>query len=269
MLVVVLAGVIGAGPLSFLKRKDAKPTATATPDLHQASGPSTTLPSTLVRRTYARGDCVTWNQDSDARQRASTVVPCDEPHLIEVVGSLDVTRTVTVEPKFEEWPKVYGRLCAADTESLLGGPVDPAGRFATGAIFPSHESWANGDRTVWCGVDANSSSTPRFALFSGRADHARQERVRDVGACFSNRHFDPVPCTGAYDYQVVGNVNVAGRVTQPPKADDTAGWDRIVGNDCSRLAHDFFIAIPATEPSDGSRSRRRAGRRAPVPPAAP
>lgn len=213
------------------------------------SGPPAEPTSTTIAlngRSYEIGDCVTWNPKIDAgsvEPRSTSVVNCDEPHLIEIAGSRNVTGPVDHFPTDAEWEAIFEKECRPIAEErVLKGPLDPYGRFIAGGITPGHDGWLAGDRTVWCGVSARETSPPpadvdgAYIPVVGRVAGQSQTLVDPPGTCRASAATWPVPCDQPHDWEVTGTADVSGRVTQPPGPDDTHGWQRIVGADCRRAA---------------------------------
>ncbi|HEV7525103.1 MAG TPA: septum formation family protein [Acidimicrobiia bacterium] len=204
-LVVVLLGVAGFGPLGSLKRDSSKPSATARPIVRKratkksnSSGSTTTTVYHLLRRSYDRGDCVFFDESPGTGTRDTQVVDCSRPHVIEMTTSIDVGGRFDHFPTNVEWRAVYNRDCAPSIRALLGAPIDPVGRFYPTGVQPSQESWAENDRTVWCGVGALSLTRPAHPFqdvpFTGNAEGTSQARIFPVGSCASTDTAFVVPC---------------------------------------------------------------------------
>jgi Septum formation len=243
-LVVVLAGVAGYGPLHFMKRTTAGSTPAVSVPATAPVGGSTTTTFEVERRSYRRGDCVTFDQTPGEGTRTTDVVDCDRPHLMEMAESVDVAGRSDHFPSVREWAALVDRDCAAGIRALLGAPLDPVGRFYPVSIQPTHESWHVGDRTMWCAVGYRPLTRPPNLLiqtpFRGRAETTPQARVFPTGSCWSRGSDFVTPCARSHEWEVSGQVDLSGRVELPPATDDVAAWQRLVGDDCQRLARAYL-----------------------------
>ncbi len=262
-LVVVLFGVAGYGPLSFMKRNSAPSSTAATPSVASktpkngagATGRTTTSTTIfhLERRSYARGDCVTFDQQPGQDTRETHVVNCDRPHLVEMTTSLSLDRFDHF-PTEAEWQGVFEHDCAPGTRALIGGPVDPVGRYFPTAIMPTHESWIHGDREVWCGVGSLSlTAPPRPSMlmpFTGRVEGTTQARIAPIGSCWGRSEYE-IPCSQSHLWEVAGYADLAGKVARPPAVDDDHAWGLLVGDACHVVALGYLGHEPRNDQRAG------------------
>lgn len=234
--------------IGLLLRGRLNDTAEARRGLSSASSasPSSTTSTTLglQSRSYSPGDCVKWDQEAAAVARRTDVVPCDEPHLIEISGSTQAQ--AARYPTDADWYRLQDSLCGQQVTGLLGAPLDPHGRFKMGAIHPLEQAWDQGDRTVWCGaVRMTGQDDDVFDLFIGRARGQSQHMPYNVGDCVLTEQLAAVPCEGGapYDSWYVGSVDLTGKVDQPPAQADTSGWNALVADGCRRHAEAFKAGI--------------------------
>jgi hypothetical protein len=96
----------------------------------------------------------------------------------------------TRRPSLTEWQNtIFPKFCNGPTQAYLGYTLDPAGRFLITTIFPSSDGWAQGRRTIWCGVaEHGPQGTPAptgFATvhFTGRVKGADQTYLYATGVC--------------------------------------------------------------------------------------
>src|SRR2546421_4387248 len=157
----------------------------------EAAGASTTSTTyELASRGYRQGDCVLWDQSTDAPEsRTTRVVPCDQPHLIEMTGR-SVMPILKAYPTEEEWTRMIDEGdCGRQAAAYLGGEIDPYGRVVAGALRPTPRRWADGDREMWCGVQAHSfdSHTDPNVLdsFTGAVRSQPQGFVYPAGTCLA------------------------------------------------------------------------------------
>ena len=266
---LLAAGFTGAGPLGSLGRRSGSASDGPVADLADladlgagedasaaAASPvpdtstTTTSERHIERRFYEVGDCVWWD---DANTRASTlftrVVPCDEPHLMEVTGRHKVTDQTGAYPREAFWDALFDSgPCLALAEEYIGAKLDPNGNFYAHGVLPSAESWSSGDREVWCGIgvwpyDAEQNARPGHAESTGRVAAASQYRIYPVGSCIGEAGsgdrtaWGVVPCDAPHRMEVAGHLDLSGRVQELPADEDA--WDRVVGDDCNRLARAY------------------------------
>jgi hypothetical protein len=118
----------------------------STSDTTARGGTTTTVP-TFVLRQYTIGDCVTW-RPSKVGQIETHVVPCDQPHLVEIVGSFNLDQRLRHFPSSGELQVLIATDCARETRALLGHAV--GGDVQFGAIYPHPEAFDRGENTLWC-----------------------------------------------------------------------------------------------------------------------
>jgi hypothetical protein len=256
-LIVVLVGVAGRGPLGFLKRSST-PSSSASSGGSSAStaaGETTTTNFLLEPGSYNRGDCVTFDQTPDNDTHETHVVNCAQPHLMEMTASLQVSVTYDHFPSDTEWKALFDHDCAPSIRALMGVPLDPVGLFYATGIQPTADSWANGDRTIWCGIGEQSLTAPARPFggvpFRGRVEGRPQARIYPVGACLSNDTAYVVPCSQAHLVEIAGWVDLTGKVAQPPAPDDVNAWQRLVGDSCLRAARNYLGHDPINDEGAG------------------
>ncbi len=216
---IAVAAIRHLGPLASTATSPSAssglpPVHSTTASLPSSSSSTTTSPVNLVQRSYKTGDCVKWDPTDPAEDVSTSVVPCSEPHLIEMVSKATVPASVSSYPDAAKWVDLATILCAKPVTSYLGYALDPAGRFQVSDIGPTPESWAQGDRTFWCGLDLGSTKGIPNLLFTGAVRGQSQEYLYPIGACLSVSaqgitNADAVPCTQPHTYEVVGNASLA------------------------------------------------------------
>lgn len=167
-----------------------------------------------------------------------------------MTGRVDLRPHFDHFPNNAEWTAISDTDCHTLAARLLGGPIDPAGKFAAYAVLvPTLQSWAFGDRTVWCGLgspprdlaslqqlntaeDPNSPVT-RAPLISyvGEARGVSQTFLFPPGSCLAETTLDrpdvaagaggghargTVPCDQPHTDEVVGSVDISGRASSDP-----------------------------------------------------
>jgi hypothetical protein len=196
---------------------------------------TTTVPS-LVLGDYERGDCATWDQAQD--EAPAHLVDCDDAHLIELVAPRKVGDDFTHFPTEAEWDYLDATLCGPVVERYLGTRIDPQGMYAAGGIMPTEASWDDGLRQIECGViHAGTSRLPRLMVpFDGAVDGTRQYEAKPPGTCLplvGDQIGEPVPCDQPHALEVVGAVDLSGRIDHAPDDDEL---ETLLGDECRRQA---------------------------------
>jgi hypothetical protein len=98
----------------------------------------------------AVGDCVVWGNQIDAESVTELdVVPCDQPHDVEVYAVFDLSGDA-----YEGEERVVERAdagCYDEFARFVGLPYDES-ELEFSYIYPSEESWDYGDHGVLCQV---------------------------------------------------------------------------------------------------------------------
>jgi hypothetical protein len=117
----------------------------------------------LEGRSYARGSCVIWNDR--ARERADAPVksvPCDQPHFLEMTGSVDLPGEMNFPTDEPTWDAIQQERCTTerDMNGKLGDDCRglaarhlgrPLARGEESSWLPiTQEEWDNGWRTLPC-----------------------------------------------------------------------------------------------------------------------
>ena len=88
------------------------------------------------------------------------VVPCTQPHYVEVIGSLDLPEPATT-PYLGESVLVAEshRFCSSlYFQTYVGIPADQS-RLTVRTTFPTEQSWSNDSRAVTCFVGSTTELT--------------------------------------------------------------------------------------------------------------
>ena len=214
----------------------------------EAARTKSKVPNGAIRinsRSYRRGDCVTWPEDSRALVD-SKVVDCTMPHLIEIVGPVTLSGMTGPFPNPQAWRLIDASQCGPLVEKYLGGPIDPYGNYYAGAIQPLADGWLVGERVIWCGIGATAgNSAPNLAHppMLGRVEARQQERVLAPGTCGggpSARDATPVDCALPHLFEITGTVDVSDRGLNSPTLDAT----RQAAESGCRLVATAFIGRP-------------------------
>lgn len=229
LLVTLLGGGAGpgAGLLSDSRDAPAAPTST-TPQPFEAPA----------------GSCLAWEQvdASDAEK-----VSCEEAHLFEVTGAVDLTRDFGQGARFpaeDVWRGLVEERCTPLSTEFLGGRFDPFGKFSVGAIKPSGASWRSGDRELRCGLQSVGRSGALFSTV-GSAATQDQSDVHEPGTCLGNDGVgvgDPVDCAEPHAVEVVGVVDLGAAF--PLMYPDEAAQDGLLSEQCTAQAAEFAGGPP-------------------------
>ncbi|QUG99529.1 septum formation family protein [Saccharopolyspora erythraea] len=156
------------------------------------------------------GTCLNWTEPDAADIRQVT---CSEAHLFEVTGTADLKGEFGPQAPFpdtEQWQQLKTDRCTQVSAQFLSGRFDPHGRFAVGAFTPSEQGWAEGDRTLHCGLQQPGPSGKLYRV-SGSASKIDQSNVYDEGRCLGingTAVWDPVDCAQLHSVEITGVVDL-------------------------------------------------------------
>ena len=178
------------------------------------------------------GTCLSWTSP-DAADTA--VVDCGQPHLFEQAGPVALTDQVAL-PDDRQWRQLVNDRCTPVVLTYLNGKFDPVGRFRVGALKPSQEMWADGDRELRCGLQSASRSGAMFPTV-GRVADSDQSPVQEPGTCLGidgRTVGDPVACAGPHAVETVGIVDLGARF--PGAFPQVGDQDGFLQPECTRVA---------------------------------
>jgi hypothetical protein len=153
---LIVAAALGAGIWLSRSSVGDESAVEALPDEQPTSSPTeSSVPEsfdqTFQWRRYAVGDCVTWNQN-DPHLARTPVVPCREPHLVEMTGRVELDDRFESYPSDAQWEVVLIFDCGRLMEEYIGGRPVEMPYLRPHIIHPIAESWELGERYAWCGV---------------------------------------------------------------------------------------------------------------------
>jgi len=157
------------------------------------------------------GTCLNWTEPDGSDM---TSVDCDEPHVFEVTGLLNVEDEFPGDaqrPSIEDWRKIATSRCEDGVEEYLGGPLDPAGKFSITALLPNNQEWESGDRTLRCGLWRIGPGGGLQAT-TGSAKDQNQADVWVAGTCLGladKAASDPVPCEEVHSYEIIAVIDLS------------------------------------------------------------
>ncbi len=165
------------------------------------------------------GDCLTWDIADDGAVSDFLVVPCEQEHRYEVADRVDLRNVEdwvgqfdedAPEPDQETLLQLRDWVCQEPVLEYMDGRLDPMGRFVPAPILPPSVSWADGDRTMLCGLQPTTpDGTPTEV--TGRAAEQDQANVVQPGECVAlddTGGLLPVPCEEPHLLEAVGLVDL-------------------------------------------------------------
>ncbi|WP_246018623.1 septum formation family protein [Saccharothrix australiensis] len=203
------------------------------------AGPIVQTSSEPVNPVYTAeaGDCLNWTKRnlSDV-----TKVDCAAQHMFEVTGVADVGAAYGPQAPFptdEQWQKISEEYCAKTSLDYLGGRFDPYGKYTVGPLNPGERLWADGKRTVRCGLQVAGAAGGLLPAY-GTARTQDQSDVYDPGVCLGITEArgvgDPVDCAQPHAFEIVGIVTLPdGPFPAPEKQDET------MSAECARIAAEY------------------------------
>lgn len=202
---------------------------------------ATTSPTSSTPQPFEApaGSCLTWTEvDAADAERVS----CDESHLFEVTGAVDLAGEFGPRARFpteDTWRALVAERCSPLSTQFLSGRFDPFGKFSVGAIKPSQASWRGGDRELRCGLQSVGRSGALFATV-GSAATQDQSDIHEPGTCLGNDGVgvgDPVDCAAPHAVEVVGVVDLGAAF--PLLYPDEAAQDELLSEQCTAQAAEF------------------------------
>jgi hypothetical protein len=158
------------------------------------------------------GTCLDWPHDTPQNMRRVT---CKQEHMFEVASNVEIGGDYTDNsppPPEKDWQQIVADQCTKVGEQYLGNSLDPFGKYTVGALKPTAQQWREGDRKLRCGLQRVSPSGERLLTTTGAAADQDQSNVHEPGTCFGivdGDVGDPVDCSGAHAYEVVGIVDLS------------------------------------------------------------
>lgn len=194
-----------------------------------------------------RGACLTWDVGADGTVTGFTETDCNGEHRFEVSSREDLHTYPTAEfgpnaaaPNPTRQAQLREELCQTASIRYLNGRYDPSGRYSIAPILPPPEAWAEGDRTMLCGLqETDSDGTP--ILTTGHAAEQDQARVAEPGTCVVTdeaNNLRAVDCAEPHHIEVTQIVDLA-----PVFADRTPSpedQDKHLGAACAKAGEDYL-----------------------------
>lgn len=184
------------------------------------------------------GSCLTWTKP-DASDVSK--VSCDKEHLFEVVGAADISDEYGPKakaPDIEGWRELTEERCGTIAEEYLPKPLDPFGKLTIGVLRPDAKQWAQGDRTLHCGLQWAGPGGGLQKLDKPAAE-INQSNVWEPGTCLAlvgKTVGDPISCSAKHSYEIIGLVDLAKEFDDFPPPDKQMEW---LDPTCSKLAKEY------------------------------
>ncbi|WP_019818661.1 septum formation family protein [Saccharomonospora saliphila] len=184
------------------------------------------------------GSCLNW-EAADARDVAK--VACDEEHLFEVVGLADLAEDHGPNapmPDEQGWRDLTEQHCGQLAEDYLDDPLDPEGKLTVGVLRPDADRWAEGDRTLHCGLQWVGPGGGLQTLTEPAAE-MNQSYVWETGTCLGIAEAtvsDPVSCSEEHSYEIVGRVDLREEFDEYPSEDEQHAW---LDPTCAGIVEDY------------------------------
>jgi hypothetical protein len=183
------------------------------------------------------GDCLNW-----AKKDLSDVqkVDCAAQHLFEVTGVADISADHGPGAPFPDdarWQQISQEQCAKTSLDYLGGKFDPFGKYTVGPLNPGERLWAEGKRTLRCGLQVAGPAGGLLPSY-GSARTQDQSDVYDPGVCLgiteTGSVADPVECAKPHTFEITGVV------TMPPgEFLSIELQDRLMFGECTRISAEY------------------------------
>ncbi len=184
------------------------------------------------------GSCLVWpTGTTDISQ-----VDCSAKHLFEIAGTVDLTSKYPASAPFPDgtlWQKIAQDNCGPVATKFMAGKLDPNGKYSVNALNPTAQQWSGGARTIRCGLQF-AGHGGALQLTTGSARTADQSAIYPVGTCLGIKDkdvSDPVPCTSAHSYEIVGIVDLKAQFPDGFPTDDKQ--QTALSARCVQAANDY------------------------------
>lgn len=272
-LVAALVGAVAVGSYGLASQSQGNgATAEGASATEEASPTTTVAPFT----TADAGTCLTWSLNADGEIEQFERADCEGEHRFEVSTREDLATYPTSEfgadaerPGITRQAQLREELCEAPTLRYLDGQFDPAGRYTIASILPPEDKWAEGDRTLLCGLQSTDGEGNVLATsgYVAQQDQARTFEPGDCVAIDSADQLSAVECSEPHQLEVTETVDLnpvfENEVPDVEKQDEhlleactAAGEDYVGGGDKLREMEltPYWIPVPPASWAGGSRS---------------
>ncbi|MQA08021.1 MAG: hypothetical protein GEU98_05595 [Pseudonocardiaceae bacterium] len=185
------------------------------------------------------GSCLTWTKADASDMRE---VRCEQPHLFEMIGVLDISKQLGPQapfPGMQQWREFTEERCTPKVNDYLGKKFDPHGKLSVSTLRPTEEQWAEGDRKLRCGLKRTSPGGELQELTVPAAEE-NQSDVYQPGTCLAlagNTVGDPIDCEKAHAFEMASVVDLGKKFTEgfPSEGDQNSFLDR----ECSKRVDEY------------------------------
>lgn len=187
----------------------------------------------------APGTCMNWAEPDSSDMRE---VNCDEPHLLEVTGKVDLWARFGPKAPYPDksvWEEVASKNCTEIAESHLGGPLDPNGRFKVSTFPPTKASWENGNRTLHCALQRPGPAGQLYR-FTGKVAELDQSNVHEPGTCLGisgTSVSSLVDCSKRHSSEITGVVDLSEKF--PDAFPPIKKQDEFLATRCKKITGEY------------------------------
>ncbi|GGF90561.1 hypothetical protein GCM10007304_00560 [Rhodococcoides trifolii] len=195
------------------------------------------------------GECLQWTptDDPNTDRQDLTTVACAQPHRFEVASNVDLSMFPGAEfgptaayPDGARFASLRDEHCVSAVEEYMSGRFDPTGKYSVGLMYPSQMGWADGERSIRCGIQQSGATSALQTMVGGVADQD-QSTVWDAGTCVgiaAGVPTDPVDCSEPHAFEVVSVVDLTPQFPNGlPSVDDQ---DKYLEQTCTTAANDYL-----------------------------
>ncbi|AKK12061.1 septum formation family protein [Corynebacterium uterequi] len=242
-LIVVVALAVGLAAFFGLRQLSSRNAAAP------AESPSaTSAPGDVVSFTPADvGSCLNWSLDDKGQVTSFERADCETPHRFEVASREDL-RTYPSSKFADDAPRpditqqalLRQELCRNAVLQYVDGRLDPSGRFVVSSILPPESKWAEGDRTMLCGVQSNDAAG-NILETTGRVAQVDQARTYEPGTCAAiddASQITAVPCEQPHQLEALSIVDLAKDF--PDSQPTVEEQDELLEETCTQAAIDYL-----------------------------
>lgn len=229
--------------------EDTEPTTiSAVAPTDPSSSTTSTLPGAPAPFSTADvGDCLTWDIDEAGKISNFDKTDCNSEHRFEVSARENLATYPASEfgpeaamPDLTRQAQLREELCRTPTLRYLDGVFDPVGRYSIAPILPPPEAWAQGDRTMLCGIQSTDPhGTPMTTI--GYAKDQDQARVMQPGQCAKVDEagaLRTVDCAEDHQLEATAIVNLA--PVFPEGTPSVEQQDEHLRHACTQAAMDYL-----------------------------
>lgn len=240
-LLAALCGGVGAGAFLLSAPEDSTPLAQTN---HNRTKDADPVPASF--NDAQAGSCINWKPGPKGANSDFATVDCAENHRFEVATREDLSTYPTSEfgpesplPGKTRQEKLTNELCVGPTLKYLQGKLDPEGRYSIAPILPPKSAWAEGDRTMLCGVMVIDEDS-RAVETRGLAAKQDQSRVSKPDACVlvKGNTTTETACDRPHSWQVTKLVDLSKNFSGPwPGVDQQ---NQYLNKICTEAAREYL-----------------------------